>query len=142
MFLVPLLCAYLQGFIGLCLPAESDWALHDVTKNFDEEAIGAYKDSSVTERTRITFTSSIQMSGGTWVHQSEEDIGLLDTLESDPTRDLYLCSVLKFQCDLVLDTPSEDVMIELIDMLELMCDKEEVHEIGGGEGDRPWRRRR
>ena len=44
---------------------EFDWALHDVTKISVLQATGAYEDSSVAERTRITFIYSIQ-TGGKW----------------------------------------------------------------------------
>ena len=53
---------------------EFDWVLHDVTKIFVEESIGVYEDSSVTERTRITFTSIIQMADDTWVRHPQEDV--------------------------------------------------------------------
>ena len=63
------------------------------------------------------------MVDGTWVRQPQEDIGLLDALATGPTRDLYLCAVLKFQRDLLLTIPSEEAMTEMLGILEPMCDK-------------------
>jgi hypothetical protein len=47
---------------------EFEWALYDVTKFSVLQVTGAYKDSSVAERTRINFTYSIQ-TGSMWVRQ-------------------------------------------------------------------------
>ena len=76
------------------------------------------------------MASSIQRACVRWVRQPLEDISLLDALATGPRRDLYLCVVLKFLRDLLLATPSEEAMTELLGILEPMCDKEEVHEIG------------
>jgi hypothetical protein len=54
----------------------------------------------------------------------------MQALTDDNTRDMYWCAVLKFLCDLLLTTPSEEAMTELLGFLEPMCDSEEVHEIG------------
>jgi hypothetical protein len=45
-------------------------------------------------------------------------------------RDLYWCAVLKFMCTLFLATPTESVMVGMLGILEPMCSKEEVLEIG------------
>jgi hypothetical protein len=58
------------------------------------------------------------------------EIGLMDVMTDDTTRDLYWYDVLKFQCVLLLTTPSETVMEEVLDILEPMCDDELVHEWG------------
>ena len=54
----------------------------------------------------------------------------MDVMTDDTTRDLYWCAVLKFQRVLLLTTPSETVMEEVLDILESMCDDELVHEWG------------
>ena len=51
-------------------------------------------------------------------------------LADDTTRDLYWCAILKFLRVLLLTTPSEAVMEELVGILEPMCDDELVHEFG------------
>jgi hypothetical protein len=52
------------------------------------------------------------------------------TVLDDSTRDLYWCVVLKFLRDLLLATPSEEAMTELLGFLEPMWNGEEVQEIG------------
>ena len=81
-----------------------DWALEDVTKMIVTSASGAYEVSSIAERTTVTFICIIK-TGGTWVRQLPKDIGLMQTLQDDSTRDLYWCAVLKFLRRLVLTTP-------------------------------------
>ncbi len=95
---------------------------------------GAYEDSSVTERTTVTFICSIK-TGGTWVRQLFKDIGVMQALLDDSTRDLYWCAVLKFLCRLFLTIPSEATMEELLGILEPMCDGELVHEFGASESE-------
>ena len=72
---------------------EFTWALNDVTKIVVVQASGAYEDSSVSERTMLTFICSIQ-TGGKWVRQLPKEIGLMQTLSDDSTCDLYWCVVL------------------------------------------------
>ena len=76
----------------------------------------------------LAFNSSIQRTGVTWVGQPAEEIGLLVALPDDNVRDLHLCAVLKFLCDLLLATPSDQVMTEIL--FEQMCNLEEVLKIG------------
>ncbi len=52
---------------------EFEWALHDVTKMVIEQVVGAYEDSSVTERTMLTFTCIIK-TGDTWVRQLPQEM--------------------------------------------------------------------
>ena len=54
----------------------------------------------------------------------------MHVMADDNTCDLYWCDILKFLCVLLLTTPSETVMEELLDTLEPMCDGELVHEFG------------
>jgi hypothetical protein len=54
----------------------------------------------------------------------------MQALVDDNTRDLYWCAVLKFLRDLLLVTPSEESMTELLGFLQPMCDREKVLEIG------------
>ena len=54
----------------------------------------------------------------------------MQALTDDSTCDLYWCTVLKFLCDLLFATPSEEAMTELLGFLEPMCNGEEVQEIG------------
>ena len=103
--------------------------LEDVTKIVVSQASGAYEDSSVAERTMLTFTCSIK-TGGTWVRQLAKEIGLMQVMQDDTTRDLYWCAVLRFLRRLFLTTPSEAAMEELLGILEPMCDDELVHEWG------------
>ena len=70
-----------------------------------------------------------------WVRQPTEEINLLVVLGDDTVRDLYLCSVLKFLSDLLLDTPSDDVMTSMLGIREPMCEKEKVYEIGATEDE-------
>ena len=83
----------------------------------------------------LAYNSSIQRAGGTWVRQPAEEISLLVALADDTVRDLYLCAVLKFLRDLLLTTPSDQAMTEMLGILEQMCQKEEVLEIGATEED-------
>ncbi len=77
----------------------------------------------------LTFTCSIK-TGGTWVRQLPQEIGLMHVMADDTTRDLYWCVILQFLCGLLLTTPSESVMEELLGILDPMCDDEFVHEFG------------
>ena len=61
---------------------EFAWALEDVTKIVVTEDPGAYEDSSVDERTMLTFTHRIQ-TGGKWVRQPPQEICLMETLQDD-----------------------------------------------------------
>ena len=95
---------------------EFDWALHDVTKISVLQVTGAHEDSSGVERTRISFMYSIN-TGGKWVRQTTKEIGLRQALSDDSTCNMYWCTVLKFLCDLLVTTPSEEVMMDFSDSL-------------------------
>jgi hypothetical protein len=58
---------------------EFSWALYDVTKMVVAQKSGAYEDSSVSERTMLTFICIIK-TGGKWVRQLHKEIGLMQAL--------------------------------------------------------------
>ena len=77
----------------------------------------------------VTFIYSIK-SHGKLVRQPSQQKGLLSLLADDNTRDIYWCAFLKFLRKLLLTTPTEAVMTELLGFLEPWCDDEQVLEDG------------
>jgi len=65
----------------------------------------------------INFDLSHQVDG-VWVPLAPESIGLLETLEDEVVRDVYVCGVLKFLCDLYHFTPSDLGMTVMLDRLD------------------------
>jgi hypothetical protein len=51
-------------------------------------------------------------------------------LADEAMRDLYWCAVLKFMRTLLLTTPTDAAMAGMLGVLEPMCNKDEVEEIG------------
>jgi hypothetical protein len=82
----------------------------------------------VASRTTLVFNSSLLMDGAR-VPQDLEVIGLLEALEDEVARDLYVCAILKFLRDLYLATPCDVGMTKMLGRLEPICQGEQVMEL-------------
>ena len=60
--------------------------------------------------------------------QPPQEVGLLAALEDKLTRDLYVCGILKFMCDLYHATPSDLGMTAMLGRLEPVSLGERVEE--------------
>ena len=65
---------------------------------------------------------------GEFLPQEPEEIGLVDDLQNDTVRDMYVCALGKFHCDLYLATSSDVGMWSMLGSLETMCMGEEIDE--------------
>ena len=82
---------------------------------------------SVVSRVTINFNLSYLVDG-VWVPQPPEEIGLLEALEDKVVRDVYVCGILKFLCDLYHATPSDLGMTAMLGRLEPVSLGERVEE--------------
>jgi len=101
------------------------WALDRVTKIYVKPQTLAI--SSVAERVTINFDLSYLVKGK-WKPQPPQEVGLLAALEDKLTRDLYVCGMLKFMCDLYHATPSDLGMTAMLGRLEPVSLGERVEE--------------
>ena len=76
-----------------------DWVIDNITKMYVKLTNGAI--IPVASRTTLVVNRSLLMNGE-WVPQDLKEIGLLEALEDEVVRDLYLCVILQFLRDLYL----------------------------------------
>jgi hypothetical protein len=76
-----------------------DWVIDNITKMYVKLANGAI--IPVASRTTLVVNRRLLMNGE-WVPQDLKEIGLLEDLEDEVVRDLYLCVILQFLRDLYL----------------------------------------
>ena len=108
---------------------EVEWTRNEITKIKVTTAPGAYEDTPIAVRTMLTFICNIK-NRGEWVRQPPQEIGLLSVIADDTPRDIYWCVFLKFLRNLILTTPTETAMTELLGFLDPWCDGEDVLEDG------------